>query len=408
MRKPELLAPAGDLTKLRYAIDYGADAVYLGASRFSLRTASANFTVPELQEGLRYAHERGKKCYLACNVYPRDAELGALEELLQELRGCRPDAIILSDPGVLLLVRKHLGDIPIHISTQANTVNALSARFWYDQGASRIILARELSLREIATLRNSIPDALELEAFVHGAMCVSYSGRCLLSSYLTGRDANRGACAQPCRWEYTVMEQKRPGQYFPIEQNEHGTFLFNAKDLCMIDHIGDLIAAGITSLKMEGRVKTEYYVATVTAAYRRAIDRCCDTPGNCAPDPALYEEVCKVSHRAYSTGFFYGDPGPEGQIYTDSSYIRDYEVAAVVEGYDPESGRVTCRQKNRFCAGDQLELLAFTDPFVCCRADDLRNVAGDVIDCAPHPEMICSFLLDYPAKPGMLLRRALD
>ncbi len=331
MNKPELLAPAGSLSKLKYAIEYGADAVYVGGESFSLREAAENFTLSELKEGIEFAHERGKKVYITANIIPHNRDLKAFETYIREVADMGADAAIISDLGLFDIARRAAPDLDIHISTQANNVNYASANAWYKLGAKRIIVARELSVEEIAEIRKNIPPDLEIECFVHGAMCISYSGRCLLSNYMTGRDSNQGACAHPCRWKYYLMEEKRPGEYMPVFENERGTFIYNSKDLCMIRHLKELCEAGVSSLKIEGRVKTEYYVATVTKAYRDALS---DVFENKPFNEENYKELEKVSHREYTTGFFFGRPGGSEQLYTTSSYKRLYDLVGTVIKYD--------------------------------------------------------------------------
>lgn len=338
MKKPELLAPAGSLEKLKTAIDYGADAVYIGGEMFSLRVAAENFSHEEMLEGLAYAHERGKKVYLTANIIPHNDDIDDFEKFIEEIRPMGFDAVLVSDLGMFDMLRTLAPELPLHVSTQANNVNWRSAAAWHKLGASRVVLAREMSFKEIEEFQKKIPPELELEVFIHGAMCISYSGRCLLSNYMTHRDANRGACSHPCRWNYSLVEEKRPGEYMPVYENERGTFIFNSKDLCMIRHIPELIKSGVASLKIEGRVKTSYYVATVVGAYRREIDRYFADPDNYVFNEDEYIELCKVSHRPYSTGFYFGKPDEDSQVYTSSSYIRDYDLVGIVEEYEPSDG----------------------------------------------------------------------
>ena len=338
MQKPELLAPGGSLEKLKTAIDFGADAVYIGGEAFSLRVAAENFSKEDMEEGLKYAHDRGKKVYLTANIIPHNDDIAEFENFIKEIRPMGFDGILISDFGMFDMMKELAPEIPIHVSTQANNVNWRSALAWYKMGATRVVVAREMSFRELAEFRKNLPEDLEIEAFVHGAMCISYSGRCLLSNYMAGRDANRGACAHPCRWNYALVEEKRPGEYMPVFENERGTFIFNSKDLCMIRHIPELVNAGITSLKIEGRVKTPYYVATVIGAYRREIDRYFANPDNYTFNEDEYLELCKVSHRPYTTGFYYNKPDENSQVYTSSSYIRDYDLIGMVEDYNSETG----------------------------------------------------------------------
>lgn len=388
IRKPELLAPAGDFNRLKYAVEYGADAVYIGGESFSLRTASSNFSAEEIRKATAYAHKNGVKVYCAVNAVPRNADLALYPDYLALLCRAGVDAVIVSDIGLVCLTRKLAPEMKIHLSTQANAINYEDCNAWYSLGVRRIVLARECSLEEIKEIRANTPQDLELEAFVHGAMCMAHSGRCLISSYLTGRDANRGSCAQPCRWKYSVCEETRPGEYFPLEEGDNGTFIFNSKDLCMIEHIPELCSAGIGSFKIEGRVKTEYYVSCVTNTYRKAIDECFEDIDRYVEHiPAYWDELTKVSHRDYSTGFYYGNPMQKGQNYRSSGYIRDYDVVGLVEGYDSLKRRLIVSQRNKFSAGETLELVeAGRDP-VEFSADVMYNGDGERILSAPHAEM---------------------
>lgn len=404
MEKPELLAPGGSLEKLKTAIMYGADAVYVGGEAFSLRTAAENFSTDELKEGLDFAHNRGKKVYLTANILPHNKDLEAFSEYIDEISPLGFDGILVSDPGMLDIVRSKAPELPIHISTQANNINYGSALFWKNAGASRVVLARELSLEEISQIHEKT-DGLELEAFVHGAMCISYSGRCLLSNYMTGRDSNQGSCAHPCRWNYTLMEQTRPGEFFDIYENERGSFIFNSKDLCMIAHIPELVKSGITSFKIEGRVKTEFYVATVVGAYRREIDKYFENPEGYTFDGTELQELLKVSHRPYSTGFFKGKPDSSGQVYTSSSYIRHYDLIGIVTDYDEETGIMTVSQRNRFFTGEELEIITPGKPCFTQVAGEMRNADGEIINVAPHAAMTVTMKADRPVVKGSMLRR---
>ena len=357
MKKPELLAPAGDMEKLKMAVLYGADAVYLAGTSFGMRSFAGNFTHEELPKAVRFAHDHGVRVHCTVNTMPRNDEVTQLPAHLERLEDAGVDALIVADLGAFTLAGKYAPRCQRHISTQASVSNFVSASAWYDLGASRVILARELSLAEIRTIREKTPEALELEAFVHGAMCVSYSGRCLLSNYMTGRDSNRGACAQPCRYQYYLMEEKRPGEYFPVFEDEKGTYIMNSRDMCMIDHVDDLMDVGLSSLKIEGRAKSAYYAAVVTGAYRHVID---DVAAGRSVDPVWRDEVEHVSHRHYATGFYYGQPG---QYYEDSRYIREWQVAAIVVDCD-ESGLAALSLRNKFSAGDTVEIVGpDTKPF---------------------------------------------
>ena len=357
MQKVELLAPAGNLYKLKIALKYGADAVYIGGEAFSLRVAADNFTHDEMAEGIEFAHSLGKKVYITANIIPHNRDLKQMEEYFKEIYELGADAVIISDLGAFNICKKVAPKLEIHISTQANNTNFATVQSWYDMGAKRVVLAREMTLDEVREIRDNTTQDCELEAFVHGAMCVSYSGRCLLSNYMTARDSNYGACSHPCRWQYSLMEEKRPGEYMPVFENERGTFIMNSKDLCMIEYIPELIASGISSLKIEGRVKSEYYVATIISAYRKAIDAYYNDPVNYRFNPQWLEEVKKVSHRDYYTGFFFGIPQTGAQIYGTSSYIRDYDIIGIVLDYDEKTSLAKVSQRNRFFVGDEVEIM---------------------------------------------------
>lgn len=406
--KPELLAPAGSLAKLKYAIEYGADAVYIGGEAFSLRVAAKNFSNEEIREGIKYAHDRGKKVYITANIIPHNSDLKEFPDFVREVDKMGADAIIVSDMGTFSIVKEVAPTLDIHISTQANNTNYMSAKMWYKLGAKRVVLARDLSFKEIEEIRDNILPENELECFVHGAMCVSYSGRCLLSNYLTHRDANKGACSHPCRWKYYLMEEKRPGEYMPVFENDRGTFLYNSKDLCMVGHIPDLIKAGITSFKIEGRVKNELYVATVVGAYRRAIDAYYADPDNFKVADDIYDELEKVSHREYTTGFYYNKPDENNQLYTGNTYIQDYTIAAVVTGYDAKTGIATLEQRNRFFRGDELELISPHKKSFSFTADYMTDENGNDIDVAPHPQMTVKVKIDTDIAPFAIIRKKAD
>lgn len=405
MKKPELLAPGGSLEKLKAVIDYGADAVYIGGDAFSLRVAAENFSIDDMKEGLKYAHDRGKKVYLTANIIPHNRDLDKFEEYIKQIRPLGFDAVLIADLGLFDIMRTVAPQIPIHISTQANNTNYRSAMMWHKMGAERVVLGREMSFKEIAEFKEHIPPSLELEAFIHGAMCISYSGRCLLSNYMTGRNSNLGACAHPCRWNYSVVEEKRPGEYFDVEENERGTFIFNSKDLCTIEHIPQLINSGITSLKIEGRVKTAFYAATVVGAYRREIDRYFADPENYKFNPEEMTELRKVSHRPYTTGFYFGRPDSDAQVYETSSYIRDYELTAIVTGYDKETGRITLSQRNRFFEGDEIEIMQPGKSYITITAEDMRDEKGQPITVAPHAQQIVSMKAPEEICVGAMLRK---
>ena len=400
MKRPELLAPAGDLEKLKIACLYGADAVYFGGTAFSLRAGAGNLTLEEMEEGISFAHARGVKCYLTVNIYPHHEDLAPLREYIESLRGLPLDGILVSDPGTLVLLREILPEVPLHLSTQANLTNALTAKFWYDQGVSRVVCARELSLSEIRHLKEGIPPDMEVEAFVHGAMCISYSGRCLLSNYMTGRDANRGACAHPCRWQYRLVEEQRPGEYYPVEEDERGTYILNSKDLCMIRHLKELAEAGVTSFKIEGRMKSIYYLAVVVSCYRRAID---DMMAGKPFDETLLAELDKASHRAFSTGFYFGKPGEEGQNYGTSAYIRNYTFLGLVLKEEGEWSLV--EQRNKMVKGETIEVLLPSGESFEQTLDGLLDEERTPIDSAPHAQQKVYISFPRPVPRGALLRK---
>ncbi len=399
--KIELLAPAGDMECLDSALNFGADAVYLAGTKFGMRTASKNFTPEQLKEAVEKAHQKGTKVHVTCNILPRNNEIDLLPEFLTNVQECGVDALIIADLGVMSLAAKYAPKVQRHVSTQAGVVNYLAAKTLYDMGASRVVLARELPLEEIADIRARIPKELEIETFVHGSMCVSFSGRCLISNYMTGRDANRGDCAQPCRWKYHLYEEHREGQFFPVEETGEGTFLYNSRDLCMIDHIPELVKAGINSLKIEGRAKSAYYVSVVTNAYRHAIDEYYEK-GEQPLSPWIREELEKVSHREYNTGFFFG--GEPGQTTDNGGYIRHYDVVAVCDEYKNNTAYLT--QRNRFFSGDRLDVLPPQgEPFEVI-VDCMQNEKGELIEVAPHAMQKVIMPSNVPIPAGSVLRKA--
>ena len=404
IKKPELLAPAGDMERLMAAVKYGADAVYLGGTMFGMRAAPANFNEEQLPVAVKYCHERGVKVYLTCNVLPRNNELPELPEFLINAQKAGVDALIISDIGVLALAKKYVPDMEIHISTQSGIVNYETAKAFYDMGAKRIVTARELKMTELAEIRDNIPDDMDIECFVHGAMCVSFSGRCLISNYLVGRDANRGECAQPCRWKYTLMEEKRPGQYFPVEEDDSGTYIMNSKDMCMIEHIPEMIKAGITSFKIEGRAKSAYYVAVVVNAYRKAIDEYFENPSDdYKPKQWIVDEMRKISYRDYCTGFFYGDVHDDANVSYKGGYNREWDVMAIVKYW--KDGIAYCSQRNRFFEGDELEaMFVGKEPFKVV-AKNLKNADGETIEATNHPMMDFTFECDIPLEDETILRK---
>ena len=384
--KPEILAPAGNLEKLKAAINFGADAVYLGGSKLNLRAFADNFSNEDLKEGIEFAHVRGKKVYVTLNVFPHNDDLDGLEDYLKEVYEIGADAIIVSDPGIIMTAREVVPNLEIHLSTQANNVNYKSAIFWHKQGVKRIVLARELSLKEIKEIRAKLPDTCELEAFVHGSMCMSYSGRCLMSNYMTGRDANRGQCAQPCRYKYFLMEEKRDGEYFPVIEDDKGSYIMNSKDLCMIEHIPELMESGVMSFKIEGRMKSSYYVASVCKSYREALDAYVADGANYKFQKKWLDNLLKPSHRQFYTGFYFGDPS--NQIYESSSYIRNYDIVGVVRKYDKKSNIATIEQKNKTYLCDTVEVLRPIGDNILITLDDMRNSKGESIPSAPSAQMI--------------------
>lgn len=391
----EVLAPAGDYERLCAALDYGADAVYLGGKSFGMRAGPENFTYDSLKSAVELAHSKGVKVYLTCNTLPRNNEIAFFEEFIKEAVDCKVDAAIVADLGLLSLVKKFAPDMEIHMSTQTGIVNYVTANELYNMGVKRVVVARELSLEEISEIRAKTPADLDIEAFVHGAMCVSFSGRCLLSQYLVSRDANRGECAQPCRWGYHLMEEKRTDEFYPIFEDEKGTYILNAKDLCMIDHLDKIANAGVTSLKIEGRAKSSYYVSIVTNAYRMAVDILKKDPDNYKLPHWIREEVFKVSHRKYCTGFFFGHP-KDCQYYENSGYIREYDVAAVVD--ECKDGMLYATQRNKFNAGDEVEIISPQKMYDTCKVEKLYNEDGEQIESANHAMMKFSMPCDkvYP------------
>lgn len=402
-KRPELLAPAGTLEKMKMAILYGADAVYLGGQAFGLRALGGNFTDAELHEAVAFAHARGRKVYVTVNVYPHDGDMDGLPEYLHFLERIHVDALLVADLGVFSVARDVVPSLPIHVSTQANTVNAAAVRAWKALGAERVVLARELSLQEIADIRSAVD--VELEMFVHGAMCISMSGRCLLSVYMTGRDANRGACAQSCRWRYALMEEQRPGEYFPIDEDERGTYMMNSKDLCLLPHLADVIATGVDSLKIEGRMKSVHYVASVTKAYRAAIDAYVADPEKFAIDPAWTAELGKVSHRPYTTGFALHPTTADDQIYGSSSYEQTSDFIGLVRSYDAAAGWATVEQRNHMRVGEMIELFQPTRAGFRQTLGEMTDEAGAPIDRAPHPQQIVHIRMEQPVEPYAIVRR---
>lgn len=405
-KKIEILAPAGDLEKLKIAVLYGADAVYMGGTSFSLRAKAKNFTREQMAEGVKFAHDHNVKVYITCNIFAHNEDFAQLPDYLRELEQIGVDAILVADPGIFAVARRVVPNMEIHISTQANNTNYHTAMFWKELGAKRIVMARELSMNEIKEISQNIPQDLDIEAFVHGAMCISYSGRCLLSNYLNGRDANQGACSHPCRWEYFVTEKTRPGEYMPVVEEDRGTYIFNSKDLCMIEHIPQLIDAGIMSLKIEGRIKTAYYVGTVVRIYREAVDDYLKSPELYESKKSYYiSEVAKASYRGFTTGFYYGKPSDKEQIYTTSSYIRTYDFIGMVLDYNKETGFATLEQRNKFVVGDKVEFLRHNGEIFTQIIEEMYDENGEKITQAPHPQQIVKLKIDKEVMAFDMMRK---
>ncbi len=385
IRKPELLIPASSLEVLKTAVNFGADAVYIGGEAFGLRAKAKNFTMEEMAEGIRFAHDHQVKVYVTANILAHNGDLKAAREYFRELKEIGPDALIISDPGMYSIAKEECPEIERHISTQANNTNYLTYRFWWEQGAKRVVSARELSLREIKEIRENIPEEMEIESFIHGAMCISYSGRCLLSNYFTGRDANKGACTHPCRWKYAVVEETRPGEYMPVYENERGTYIFNSKDLCMIGHIPELVDAGIDSFKIEGRMKTALYVAAVARTYRKAIDDYLESEEKYRANMAWYEEeIAKCTYRQFTTGFYFGKPDENSQIYDHNTYVNEYIYLGIIEEVRDGLARIT--QRNKFCVGDRIEIMKPDGQNVEVTVEEMYDGELNSVESAPHPQ----------------------
>ena len=406
MRKLELLIPAGSLDVLKTAVIYGADAVYIGGEAFGLRAKAKNFTKEDMKEGLAFAHERGAKVYVTANILAHNEDLPGVEAYFEEMKEVRPDALIISDPGVFAIARKILPDMELHVSTQANNTNYGTFLFWYNQGARRVVTARELSLKEIKEIRDRIPEDMEIETFIHGAMCISYSGRCLLSNYFVGRDANQGACTHPCRWKYSVVEETRPGEYMPVYENERGTYIFNSKDLCMIEHIPEMIEAGIDSFKIEGRMKTALYVATVARTYRKAIDDYLESPEKYRANMEWYKaEIGKCTYREFTTGFYFHKPDSTTQIYDSNTYVKNYTYIGTVETVF-EDGSFQMEQKNKFTVGETIEIMKPDGRNLSVTVEEIRNEEGEPMESAPHPKQILKVKLSEIPETYDILRRS--
>lgn len=404
-RKVELLVPAGSLEVLKVAVDYGADAVYIGGQAYGLRAKADNFSIDEMKEAAVYAHAKGAKVYVTANIFAHNYDIDGMRAYFEQLKDTGIDAVLVSDPGIFTLAKETMPDMELHISTQANNTNYLTYNFWYKLGAKRVVTARELSLIEIRQIREHIPDDMEIESFMHGAMCISYSGRCLLSSYFTGRDANRGACTHPCRWKYHIVEETRPGEYMPVNEDDRGTYIFNSKDLCMIEHIPEMIDAGIDSFKIEGRMKTALYVATVARTYRKAIDDYMESPELYRENMEYYKsEIAKCTYRQFTTGFYFGKTDSDSQIYDNNTYIKNYTYIGNVQMVT-EDGLAVFEQKNKFSVGEVIEAMDFDGTNIPCRVEKICNDKMEEMESAPHPKMQLYVKLDRPVSAGMILRR---
>ncbi len=404
-KKPELLIPASNLEVLKIAVLYGADAVYIGGEMYGLRAKAKNFSKEDMKEGIDYAHTHGKKVYVTANITAHNEDLTGIEKYFEELKEIKPDAIIISDPGVFEIAKEVMPDMELHISTQANNVNYATYRFWHRLGAKRVVSARELSLEEIKGIRDNIPEDLEIESFVHGAMCMAHSGRCLLSNYFTGRDANRGACTHPCRWKYYLVEETRPGEYLPVEENERGTYIFNSKDLCMIEYIPQLVDAGIDSFKVEGRMKTALYVASVARTYRRAIDDFFENPALYEKNIPYYkEEISKCTYRQFTTGFFFGKPDSDAQIYDNNTYIKEYTYLGII-GVKNQEGYYKLEQRNKFSVGDEIEVMKPDGRNLMLKVKGIRDEEGNEMDSCPHPKQVIYVDLGEGLEENDILRR---
>jgi len=407
-KKPELMIPASSLEVLKIAVIFGADAVYIGGEAFGLRAKAKNFTMEEMREGIEFAHAHGVKVYVTANILAHNSDLEGVRAYFEELKILKPDALIIADPAIFMIAKEVCPDIERHVSTQANNTNYGTYLFWHQLGAQRVVTARELSLAEIKEIRENIPDDLEIETFIHGAMCISYSGRCLLSNYFVGRDANQGACTHPCRWKYAVVEEKRPGEYFPVYENDRGTYIFNSKDLCMIEHIPDMVDAGIDSFKIEGRMKTALYVATVARTYRKAIDDYFESPEKYQENMPWYlDQISNCTYRQFTTGFFYGKPSEEAQIYDSNTYLREYTYLGIV-GEQNEEGFYQIEQRNKFSVGEEIEVMKPSGDNIVVTVKAIRDEKGAEMDSAPHPQQILYIDLGQPLEKYDILRRKED
>ena len=404
VKKPELLIPASSLEVLKTAVNYGADAVYIGGEAFSLRAKARNFSKEDMAAGIKYAHDHGTNVHVTANILAHNYDLKGAEEYFHELKELGPDALIIADPGLFMMARRICPEIDIHVSTQANNTNYETYKFWYNLGAKRVVAARELSLAEIKEIRANIPDDLEIESFIHGAMCISYSGRCLLSNYFTGRDANHGACTHPCRWKYAVVEESRPGEYLPVYENERGTFIFNSKDLCMIEHIPELIDAGINSFKIEGRMKTALYVATVARTYRKAIDDYLESEEKYRANMSWYQdEIARCTYRQFTTGFYFGKPSEEAQIYDSNTYVNEYTYLGIVDSIN-DKGLARIEQRNKFSVGETIEIMKPDGRDIETVVKAIYAEDGTAQESAPHPQQLIDIELDTVPEAGDILR----
>ena len=404
-RKVELLVPAGSLEVLKVAVDYGADAVYIGGQAYGLRAKADNFSIEEMKKAVKYAHAKNAKVYVTANIFAHNYDIEGMKAYFEQLKDTGVDAVLVSDPGIFMLAKEIMPDMELHISTQANNTNYLTYNFWYNMGAKRVVTTRELSLVEIKQIREHIPEDMEIESFMHGAMCISYSGRCLLCSYFTGRDANRGACTHPCRWKYHVVEETRPGEYMPVNEDDRGTYIFNSKDLCMIEHIPEMIDAGIDSFKIEGRMKTALYVATVARTYRKAIDDYMESPELYRSNMEYYKsEIAICTYRQFTTGFYFGKTDQDSQIYDNNTYIKNCTYIGNVQEVT-EDGLVAFEQKNKFSVGEEIECMNFDGTNTVCRVEEIYNDRMEPMESAPHPKMQLYVKLARPVSAGMILRR---
>ena len=403
--RPELLVPASSLEVLKTAVIFGADAVYIGGEAFGLRAKAKNFTKEDMRQGIAFAHEYNKKVYVTVNILAHNDDLPGVREYLKELKELKPDGLIIADPAIFMLAKEICPEIERHISTQANNTNYGTYKFWWDLGATRVVSARELPLKEIREIRDHIPEEMEIESFMHGAMCISYSGRCLLSNYFTGRDANQGACTHPCRWKYSVMEEKRPGEYFPVYENERGTYIFNSKDLCMIEHIPEMIEAGIDSFKIEGRMKTALYVATVARTYRKAIDDYLESPEKYRNNMPWYlDQISNCTYRQFTTGFYFGKPSEEAQIYDSNTYVKEYTYLGIIGG--EKDGMYRIEQRNKFSVGETIEIMKPNGDNVEVVVKRIVNEDGEDQESAPHSKQVLYIDLAQKADIYDILRRA--